>query len=268
MKIVALVDGHVHLDKDRRLAVSDTFTLPRSVDVSTGNIRTSGHCVIKGSVRDTFEVEAKGDITIHGDVEGATIVSHEGSITVMKGIQGHIRGELRAARSVRAKFIENARLVEVDCRDLGAPSYTKTVVRVGDFTALPLYQRIAELKKQIYGLEVEAGPAKKALEELKALGARADTLAMQLRETLAPQVEQAKTLLGRIEELKKERDATQTAIPVVSEEKHVAVAGKIHPGVVIVGLRAMEEETVEVSKEASNRKWILGEKGFKTKAIG
>lgn len=307
LKLVALVDGHAYIDRERRLAVSDTFTLNRSVDMSTGNIRTNGHCVIRGAVHDGFVVEAKGNVEIHGEVEGAQITSHGGDVTIRLGVHGHIKGEIRAKGTIRAKFIENCRLVEADeivvdehvlhsrvvarrrlqvegrpglicggevkavlsitCLELGAPAYTKTSVWIGDFTALPLYARISELKKQIYDLEVEAGPAKAALEELKTLVQRTDQLAVQRKEALAPVADAAKHLLPRIEGLKKEREQVEAMIPRLPEEPSLAVLGKVHPGVTIHAVRGPEVEEIEISKESSRRRWIVGEKGVKVKDL-
>jgi hypothetical protein len=102
---------------------------------------------------------------------------------------------------------------------------------------------------------------------LKTLVQRTDQLAVQRKEALAPLVESAKHLLPRIEDFKKERVQVESMIPKLPEEPSIAVLEKVHPGVTIHAVRGPEVEEIEISKEASRRRWVVGEKGVRVKDL-
>lgn len=106
LKLIALVDGHATLEKDR-VFVSDNYDVPADVDNSTGDITYSGSVTVKGNVRTGFAVEADGDIEVFGVVEGCKL-SSGGNIILHRGIQGMGKSDIKAKGNLISKFIEGA----------------------------------------------------------------------------------------------------------------------------------------------------------------
>lgn len=106
LKLIAEVDGHATLEKDK-VFVSDNYDVPADVDNSTGDITYSGSVTIKGNVRTGFAVEADGDIEVFGVVEGCKLKAG-GNIILHRGIQGMGKSDIRAKGNLISKFIESA----------------------------------------------------------------------------------------------------------------------------------------------------------------
>jgi len=103
--MTADVDGHVSLVEDK-VFVSNLLEV-ENVDNSTGNIEYEGSVKINGNVCTNFSVKAKGNIEVNGVVEGAYLEA-EGNIIIARGMNGMVRGTLKAGGNIIAKFIENA----------------------------------------------------------------------------------------------------------------------------------------------------------------
>lgn len=73
-EFVAECDGQVVLN-DKIINVFQCFYVEGDVDYRSGNIDFNGNVIIKGVVREGFEVKATGDITVMKDVESANVVS-------------------------------------------------------------------------------------------------------------------------------------------------------------------------------------------------
>ncbi|WP_036221729.1 DUF342 domain-containing protein [Mesoaciditoga lauensis] len=110
--------------------VSEVLEIKGDVDYSTGNIDFPGDVYIKGGVKPTFVVKAKGDVRIDGIVEAATIQS-EMSVEC-HGVKGRNKGIISAKKDVRVMFLENA---TVECRGslYVRDSIVNSVVRAGNF---------------------------------------------------------------------------------------------------------------------------------------
>jgi len=80
--LVSSVDGHVFF-KDGKIHVSPVYEVNGDIDHSTGNIHFVGNLIVKGTVRESFLVEAK-EAEIGGDVEG-TVFTRK-NLTVGGGI--------------------------------------------------------------------------------------------------------------------------------------------------------------------------------------
>lgn len=106
--VTSEVTGHASLVMGE-IFVSDVYEVPADVDNTTGNINYDGNIRIHGTVREGFEVIAKGDIIIDGSVEGA-LVSSGGQIVVEGGINGMNKGVVDADGAVITKYIENGRV--------------------------------------------------------------------------------------------------------------------------------------------------------------
>lgn len=105
--ITSEVNGHVTL-VDGKVFVSDILEV-KDVDSSTGDIDYEGSVKINGNVCANFSVRAKGDIEVSGVVEGAYLEAG-GDIIITRGMNGMIKGTLKAGGNIVAKFIENAKV--------------------------------------------------------------------------------------------------------------------------------------------------------------
>lgn len=109
LSLLAAVEGHL-TEVNGRLQVLPIFEVNGDVDYSTGNINFSGSVVVKGVVRDGFEVRAGENITVNGTVEGAFLVAG-GNITVVGGIRGIGKGNIEAKGNIAADFADQATLI-------------------------------------------------------------------------------------------------------------------------------------------------------------
>ncbi len=101
------VDGHVTL-VEGTVFVSDVLEV-ENVDNSTGNIEYEGSVKINGNVCTNFSVKAKGNIEVNGVVEGAYLEAG-GNIIIARGMNGMVKGTLKAEGNIIAKYIENAKV--------------------------------------------------------------------------------------------------------------------------------------------------------------
>lgn len=95
---------------DGRITVSNHLDIDGDVDFKTGNIKFDGYVTIKGSVADGFSVEATKDIEINGLLglgHVKSIVSKQGSIFIKGGVASRSPVEIKAAKSVFTKFVDN-----------------------------------------------------------------------------------------------------------------------------------------------------------------
>lgn len=104
------IDGAVNY-KDGKITVSNFIELDGDVNFSTGNINFDGYVKVKGTVADGFSIVATKDIEINsdiglGNVKGIT--STEGSIFIKGGISSKGQVEIKAAKNIYTKFVDNA----------------------------------------------------------------------------------------------------------------------------------------------------------------
>ena len=119
LELISDTNGHVDLYGDR-ISVSNTYDVPADVSYSTGNIDYDGNVLVRGNVLSGFSVKATGNIEVMGIVEGA-VIEAGGDIVLQRGIQGMQQAVVKAGGNLIAKFIENAKLIEVgDKLDVGA----------------------------------------------------------------------------------------------------------------------------------------------------
>ncbi len=105
---IAEINGQVMLQSGGKLSVEPVYLVNGDVNLkSGGNIIFLGSVMVKGSVEDGFKVKASGNIEVMGNV-GKAELDAEGDIIVHQGINGKTEGNVRAGRTVWAKFIENA----------------------------------------------------------------------------------------------------------------------------------------------------------------
>ncbi len=108
--LIAKIDGHVRLSRNKEVIVEDLLTISSDIDFGTGNIEANASVVINGDVKSGFEVKATGDITIKGLVEDAKVVSGA-NILIKKGFIGHGKGFVKAAGDVTTSHVSNQQIV-------------------------------------------------------------------------------------------------------------------------------------------------------------
>ncbi|GHV05121.1 polymerase [Spirochaetia bacterium] len=104
--ILADINGQVVVFAEK-INVEPVYEVQGNVDLKTGNIIFLGTVIVKGNVETGFSVKAAGNIEISGTVEKAELDA-EGDIIVHQGITGKGSGNIRAGKSLWAKFIENS----------------------------------------------------------------------------------------------------------------------------------------------------------------
>ncbi len=107
--IVALEPGVVLYKAGQSLDVVQHYLHPSDVDLRSGDLEMPGTMLVKGSVRQSFQVTCTGDVEIQGGVEGGNIRAG-GNVHVKLGISGSDSAFVEAAGSLAAKHAENARL--------------------------------------------------------------------------------------------------------------------------------------------------------------
>lgn len=119
LEITSNVNGHVKIDNEGKVVVSNIFEIQGDVDASTGDINYPGDVWVHGNVLTGFSIFANGNVDVDGVVEGARIVAM-GQIILKRGIQGMGKGILQCQGNIIAKFIESAAVsangyIETDC---------------------------------------------------------------------------------------------------------------------------------------------------------
>ncbi|MEG2087993.1 MAG: FapA family protein [Angelakisella sp.] len=106
-KLYATCDGQVFL-KGRTVYVGRIVTVD-NVDASTGNILFVGSVHVRGDVASGFSVRAGGNIIVDGVAENAVLVAGS-NVVICGGIKGNGKDMVVADGSVRALYVENARI--------------------------------------------------------------------------------------------------------------------------------------------------------------
>lgn len=111
--LYAKINGAVHYDGDR-VSISNHLEITSNVDFKTGNIDFDGFLTVKGSIEDSFSVEASRDIEILGDFGLGSvkdIISREGSIFIKGGIAGKNKSVIRSRKNIFTKFVSDTTLI-------------------------------------------------------------------------------------------------------------------------------------------------------------
>lgn len=100
----AKVAGKIEL-KNGNIDIRTVHEVPGDVDLSTGRIEFFGDVVISGNVSAGVLIRAGRNLTIEGTVESAELFAG-GDIVLKRGVQGNMKGRVRARGNVFANFIE------------------------------------------------------------------------------------------------------------------------------------------------------------------
>jgi len=93
-----------------RISVSNHMEIDGDVNPATGNIKFDGYLTINGTVMEGFTVVATKDIEINGELgisNVKAIISTGGSIFLKGGISSKKGSEIRAAKNIYTKYIDN-----------------------------------------------------------------------------------------------------------------------------------------------------------------
>lgn len=101
--------GHL-IYKEDRFAIQTVFEVNGNVDNATGNINFNGDVVIRGDVREGFEIRSRGNVTVKGIVEGASVFA-EGNVTLIGGFNGMLKGKIVSHKTITTKFLQNCTAV-------------------------------------------------------------------------------------------------------------------------------------------------------------
>jgi len=267
-KLVATMSGHVVLDIDNKVVVSNVLEIAGDIDTSTGDITYEGNVIIKGNVNTGYRVEATGNIEIDGVVEGATIIAG-GDIVLRRGIQGMNKGYLKAGGNLMTKFIENASVVVrgkiesgsilhseviskseicvrgrkgllvggsvranvlIEAQSIGSNMGSNTKVSVG--IDAEVQDRIRKLTEELKGLQAEEYRTRQLLELLKAKQQQG-TLTKEHIAALPKTVQHYTELKERIEAIDNEIMEDSLNIEDSIENARIVVRDKMYPGVTI-----------------------------------
>ncbi len=94
-----------------KISVSNHLEIDGDVNPSTGNIKFDGYVTITGTVMEGFSVIVTKDIEINGELGISNvkkIISTGGSIFIRGGVSSKRVSEIRAAKNIYAKYIDNA----------------------------------------------------------------------------------------------------------------------------------------------------------------
>ena len=109
--IRAKTDGKLLYDK-KKIDVEQIHVVAGNVGLESGNIKFNGSVQIKGDVESGFTVISGDSIQIGGNVDGA-LISAEGEVLINQGVKGAGKAVVRTKDSIKAGFVEHARLLSV-----------------------------------------------------------------------------------------------------------------------------------------------------------
>lgn len=127
--LYAAIDGMMTKTDRDKINVFPVFEVNGDVDYNIGNIDFVGNVVVRGSVLTGFRIKAEGDIRVTGSVDGADMEAG-GSIEISAGILGGNKGVIRAGKSVKCSFIQDA-VVEAGEDVLVTQSIMHSNIRAG-----------------------------------------------------------------------------------------------------------------------------------------
>ena len=266
--LVATMSGHVVLDIDNKVVVSNVLQIDGDIDTSTGDITYDGNVIIKGNVNTGYRVDATGNIEIDGVVEGATIIAG-GDIVLRRGIQGMNKGYLKAGGNLMTKFIENASVVVrgkiesgsilhsdviskseitvrgrkgllvggsvranvlIEAQSIGSNMGSNTKVSVG--IDAEVQDKIRKLTEELKGLQAEEYRTRQLLELLRAKQQQG-TLTKEHIAALPKTVQHYTELKERIETIDNEIMEDSLNIEDSIENARIVVRDRMYPGVTI-----------------------------------
>jgi uncharacterized protein len=112
LRYFARIDGELDY-RGSSIDVLQVHTVEGDVSLESGNVNFSGTVRVAGSVQSGFSVVSTESIFVEESVHGA-LLSAGDAILIEKGIVGEDKAVLRAKKSIRARFAEQATLLAVE----------------------------------------------------------------------------------------------------------------------------------------------------------
>jgi uncharacterized protein (DUF342 family) len=106
--ILATINGQVVMTNGL-VNIEPVYTVENGVNLKSGNIDFRGTVMVNGDVEDGFFIKADGNIEVNGSV-GKADLDAEGDIIIHQGINGKGEGRIHTAKSLWARFIQNANI--------------------------------------------------------------------------------------------------------------------------------------------------------------
>jgi uncharacterized protein (DUF342 family) len=106
--ILANINGQV-IVTNGLVNIEPVYTVDGGVNLKSGNIDFRGTVMVNGDVEDSFSIKADGNIEVNGSV-GKADLEAEGNIIIHQGVNGKGEGRIHAAKSIWARFIQNANI--------------------------------------------------------------------------------------------------------------------------------------------------------------
>jgi uncharacterized protein (DUF342 family) len=112
LQYFARIDGELDY-RGSSIDILQVHTVEGDVGLESGNVKFSGTVRVMGSVQSGFSVVSAESIFVEESVHGA-LLSAGDSIHIEKGIVGEDKAVLRAKKSIRARFAEQATVLAVE----------------------------------------------------------------------------------------------------------------------------------------------------------
>lgn len=255
----ALVSGRIRF-VSKVLSVDDVLHVDGSAGLRTGNINHPGALIVSRDIQSDTEVIATGDIDVGENIEDA-IVESGGNLTVQGGISCKVKGTIKVAGNLHARFMRNVviecggdiyvdreinqchirtrgaviakhgrivggsiiALKGVETGDLGSDACIPTELTVGkDYTMETL---IAEKKAAVESAKVVVLKLREAVAPLRS---KRDSLSPPMRQKLAMMQDELQKREATFAGLEKDLDRLFRSIQAAATNQ-IFVHGKIFP---------------------------------------
>ncbi len=97
------------LFKDDTLAVDDVIKIDGDVDFNSGSLDVAADIIVKGTVRDLFNIKTTKSLSVGGTIE-SNEVEAGGNVVVLGGIVGKDKGSVSAGGQIVCKFCDGSTL--------------------------------------------------------------------------------------------------------------------------------------------------------------
>jgi len=238
------------------LSVDDIFTVTGNVGLATGNIDHPGALEVQGNIEADSQVRCLGHVKVSGYIETADVESG-GNLEVASGLTGIRRGPIKAAGTVRSRFIIDAEVIAggdvwvdreivhsvvtagehvlaregrivggrvygryaIETRDAGSPALVPTLLTVGRTEAQDDELRAMEQRRS--KLSAEADRICSAIEPVRPV---VEQLPAEKRDAIKKLIDTEQSMREEIARLEHELELRKSAPRPV-----IAVRGVVHP---------------------------------------